>query len=237
MLRRIDLALHLARIGLAAATLALGERLHSAPLMVGASALLFLGSFALMHDLAHGALGLPRRWNEAALSIAGALLGMSGHAIRRTHLRHHARTLAADDLEGRPARGGLLRAIATGPRAAIALRVAAMRSAGARGRRLQIAETAVNAISLAAMIASGVSALRIYAIVAILAQATMSAWASQIPHNAPPWLSRLAARLAVLGSPTLLSLAYHDLHHARPEVPCRGLSSVGRGPGGLILPR
>ncbi len=72
----------------------------------------------------------------------------------------------------------------------------------------------------------------------------MSVWAAHVPHNAPAWLTGLAARFAWTGSPTALSLAYHALHHAHPEVPCRRLAGIlvtsrrGRGPlaaHGLVL--
>ena len=72
----------------------------------------------------------------------------------------------------------------------------------------------------------GKAPLVLYVAVAVLAQATMSVWAAYVPHNAPAWLSALAARLACTGSPTMLALAHHDVHHARPEIPCRHL---GRG--------
>jgi fatty acid desaturase len=218
-----DLAVHLARLAASAAALALAASVASGAGMVVAAGLLFLESFALMHDLAHGALRLPRQVNEVALGLAGVLLLMSGHAVRRMHLVHHARPLTADDLEGRPARGGFWRALAGGPGAALSLRREAFRGAGPRGRRIQAMETVAGAALAAALLASGRAPLVVYAIVAMLGQATMSVWAAHVPHNAPRWLSRIAARLAVTGSPTLLALAHHDLHHARPQIPCRRL--------------
>lgn len=226
MVRHLDIAKHLGRLAISGLGIAAGAKLGCLPLVVFASGALFLGSFAFMHDVAHGALRLPRRWNEAALALAGGLMLMSGHALRRMHLRHHARTMADDDLEGLPARGGLLGALASGPGDALALRREAFRSAGASGRRWQAIESAVNVAALLALLASGVPALRLYAAVAIAAQLSMSAWASQVPHNAPPWLVRLAQRLAIFGSPSMLSLAYHELHHAHPEVPCSRLGEV-----------
>jgi fatty acid desaturase len=197
--------------------------------MIAGAALFFLEAFAFQHDLAHGALGLPRRANDWALAAAGALLLMSGHGTRRTHLRHHARMFGADDVEGRPARVSLARAIIGGPVDALAVRVAAFRGAGPRGQRWQAAETALDVVLLTALVASGRPALLVYAAIAILGQITMSAWASHIPHNAPAWLIRVATRLAWTGSPTVLALAYHDLHHARPDVPTRRMPWLLRG--------
>ena len=226
--RLLDLAAHLARLATSTLALALAARLQSTACMAVASALLFLEAFAFMHDLAHGSIRLPRWANEVALAFAGALLLMSGHALRRTHLVHHARTLADEDLEGRPARGSFFQALAGGPRAAVALRLHAYRGAGPRGRRWQAVETVVGLALGAVLLGSGRAALVVYALVALVAQATMGVWAAQVPHNAPAWLTRLAARLAWTGSSTMLSLAYHELHHERPGVPCRRLAAEAR---------
>lgn len=227
--RLLDLAIHVARLVASALALALAARVDCAAGMAFASALLFLESFAFMHDLAHGALLLPRRENELALAFAGALLLMSGHALRRTHLIHHARALADDNLEGLPARGSFFQALAGGPRAAVALRLHAFRGAGRRGQRWQAVETAAGLAITAALLGSRLPPLVVYALVALAAQATMSVWAAHVPHNAPAWLTRLAARFSWTGSPTVLSLAYHALHHAHAEVPCRRLAAAARG--------
>lgn len=217
--RLVDLALHLLRVGGSAASLALAPALGPAPVAAAAIAV-FFASFALMHDLAHGALRLPRRANEIALSAAGALLLMSGHALRVSHLRHHARCLAEDDPEGAPARWSLLRAALLGPAHSLALRAHAFRLAGPAGRRWQLAESALNTASLALLLASDSPALIAYALAALAAQLTMAVWAAHVPHNAPPWLLRAAALVARCGSIVALSLAYHERHHARPCLPC-----------------
>jgi len=227
----LDLAVHLARLAGSMLGLALAARVGSDLGMLVASALLFLEAFAFMHDLAHGALRLPRLINEIALALSGAILLMSGHALRRTHLIHHARALADDDVEGLPARDSFLRALAGGPAAAVALRLHAFRGAGRRGRRWQAAETAVGLLLGAALLGSRCAPLVVYALVAMAAQATMSVWAAHVPHNAPAWLTGLAKRFTWTGSPTMLSLAYHAQHHAHPEVPCRHLAPSRAAPG------
>jgi fatty acid desaturase len=224
--RLLDLAVHVARLVVAVLVMAAASSVSSRCGMVAGAGLFFLEAFALMHDVSHGALLLPRRANEVALALSGALLLMSGHALRALHLVHHARALADDDLEGRPARGTLWRALAGGLRAAVELRLHAFAGAGRRGRAWQAIETVAGVIVGCALLASGRAPLVTYALVAILAQATMAVWAAYIPHNAPAWLTRLAARFAWTGSPTMLSLAYHELHHARPEVPCRRLPAL-----------
>jgi fatty acid desaturase len=228
--RLFDLALHLLRLAASAAALAfVADR---GPVLIGlASFALFFAAFSLMHDVAHGALRLPRPVNELVLSAAGALLLMSGHALRLSHLRHHARCLEDDDYEGAPARVSLARAALMAPAHALGLRLYAFRGAGKAGRRWQIAETAPNAISMIGLVASGEPALVGYAIAATLGQLTMALWAAHIPHNAPNWLIRAAAPVARIGSVVALSLAYHELHHARPGIPCGRLGSANSWDG------
>ena len=226
--RFLDLAVHLARLAATMIVIVIAARLPSYLLMIVGAGLLFLEAFAFMHDLAHGALLLPRGANEIALAVAGALLLMSGHALRRMHLIHHAHTLADDDVEGLPARRSFLGALAVGPSAAVVLRVHAFRGAGRRGRRWQAFETALGFAIGAVLLFSGRAPLVIYALVAIAAQSSMSVWAAHIPHNAPAWLTGLAGHLTWTGSPTMLSLAHHALHHAHPEVPCRRLDAAAR---------
>jgi fatty acid desaturase len=225
-----DLALHVVRLAVSALVMALAARVASTAGMIAGAGLFFLEAFALQHDLAHASLGLPRRANEVALAAAGTLLLMSGHGTRRTHLRHHARTLAADDVEGAPARESFAEALLRGPRHALTVRAAGFRGAGPRGQRWQALETAVDVALFIALLASGRPALVIYAAVALLGQVTMSIWASHVPHNTPAWLVRAAERLAWTGSPTVLALAYHETHHARPDVPTRRMPWIAASP-------
>ncbi|HZG46158.1 MAG TPA: hypothetical protein VEZ41_07800, partial [Allosphingosinicella sp.] len=119
-----------------------------------------------------------------------------------------------------------LRAPLTAPAASIALRLEALRSAGSRGRRVQIAESLGNAAALALLLASRNPALVAAAATAIALQLSMGVWAAHIPHNAPPWLLAAARRAAFTRSPIALSLAFHELHHRRPTVPCGRLAAA-----------
>jgi fatty acid desaturase len=114
------------------------------------------------------------------------------------------------------------------PSAAIALRAAALRSAKRRGRRLQVAESAINAAAVVVALASESRALIAYVAVAAALQLSMAVWAAHIPHNAPRWLVAAAERLTFSGSPTALSLAHHELHHLRPDLPCGHLRRASR---------
>ena len=59
---------------------------------------------ALVHDLAHGALRLPRRIAGVALALGGLVILTSGHGLRLVHLRHHAIKLGDDAIKA-PRRG------------------------------------------------------------------------------------------------------------------------------------
>lgn len=191
-----------------------------------ASAWIFFACFALAHDLVHGALGLSRSAGRLALSLASFGMLLGGEAVRRMHLRHHARPLADDDLEGEGARVSFLRALLVGPRNAVALRVEAFRSGDAESRRRQAVEHAVTVLLVAGALASGASWARVHVAVAVVLQLTMALWASHVPHRAPAWLASACARLAFLRSPVLLSLAFHETHHRRPRIPCAELGAA-----------
>lgn len=203
--------------------LALAAHAHSVTVAVAASVALFLAAFAFNHDLSHNALALPQHANEVALAIAGSLMLMSGHAVRATHLRHHLRPLASDDLEGTSARMSFVRALVTAPCQVIATRRAGYRIARRRDRRWQRIESMATLAITIGLLAAGSRPLAAFVLVAIAAQLTMPVWAAHIPHNAPEVLVRLARFLSFTRSPTVLSLAYHELHHAHPRVPCRRL--------------
>lgn len=190
------------------------------PLAIAAAATaLFLAGFAAQHDVAHGALKLPRRVRELTLSAIGSLLLMSGHGTRAMHLRHHTRLFADDDLEGRSAKMSLPRAILSAPFLALRMRLEALSTARKRERNLMLAEYALNTASVFALPALCGEPGAIYAAVAVAFQISMPVWAGHIPHRAPAWAIAVARRLAFTGSPTMLSLAYHDAHHAHPRVP------------------
>ncbi|HVY44364.1 MAG TPA: hypothetical protein VHB21_00735, partial [Minicystis sp.] len=93
---------------------------------------------------------------------------------------------------------------------------------------LQRAETAVVAALFTACVASGSIALVAYALTCLALHAFASVWATWIPHHAPRALVRLAAAFAWTGSPTVLALAYHGVHHARPELPTAVLAAAAR---------
>jgi fatty acid desaturase len=215
--RHRDLIIHFVRIagsaGLYAAAMA-GDLLSIAVPAAGAT---FFAVFFLAHDLVHGSLGLPPRVRRQVRAAAAQLLLISGEVMRLSHLRHHARPFAPDDLEGVAVRLGLTRTMRALPYLFIVLRIAVFGGAGPASRRRQLLEHALNAGGLAVGLL--VPALRPYVVVALLAQLLVPIWAGYVPHRAPAWLLRCARRLAATGSPLAIGLAYHDLHHDAADIP------------------
>ncbi|PZR13996.1 MAG: fatty acid desaturase [Archangium gephyra] len=167
-----------------------------------ASAGLFLGAFALFHDTAHANLGLPRSMNEATLTITGALLGISGHAGRRSHLFHHAHPGAADDMEGRDVDAPLWLALLRAPATLFVLLSKSWRSA-----------------EWLLVLVVVLLAPRQYVLVMLLGQATMPLWAARLSHRPPAWLLRIAEPMARAGITVATLFVTHEAHHARPWLP------------------
>ena len=222
-MKRLDLTLHLARLVGSLLLLAAFGRLHPA-LAAALSAGVYFASFAFTHDVAHGALRMPRRVTEWVLALAPLPMLVSGHAMRLMHLRHHARPLAADDVEGVGAALPLWRAVVAGPANALELRRQSWAAANPRERRWILGETLVGAALLLAALGSGVAVFQVWALVNVALGLTASAWASHLPHHPPRWAREFAVRFAWTGSVTLLSFAFHEAHHARPKLPCRELA-------------
>ncbi len=222
-MKRLDLMLHLARlIGSLALLLVFGTS-HWA-LAVALACGLYFASFAFTHDVAHGALRMPRRVTEWVLSLAPLSMLVSGHSMRLMHLRHHARPLAADDVEGVGAALPLWRALLAGPANAFELRRQSWAAANPRERRWILGESLACGALFVLALGSRSMVLQAWALTNLALALTASAWASHLPHHPPRWARAIALRLAWTGSATLLSFAFHEAHHARPKVPCRELA-------------
>jgi fatty acid desaturase len=210
------LLLHLLRTAISQAGVATGVLLERPELTAFFAAAVFFSAFSFQHDLIHGALAVPSRLRHPLLAVVGALMQMSGHGTKVTHLHHHRRTFAEDDLEGLTAHVGWGRALLLSPLLSVRCRVEGWRRAGASDRRWQVAETIANVASVFVLPWPVV-------LVNVALGLAMPFWAGRIPHRAPAELVRLARKLDFSLSPTILSLAYHELHHEHPHVPTHRL--------------
>jgi len=218
-----ELTLHLGRFLLGLALLFIGR--HEPVLALVGALMVHLAAFALTHDLAHGALGVPRRLNEFALSLASLPMLVAGHGMRAMHLRHHARPLAADDLEGVGATMSLFRAVLAGPMNAAQYRVEAFRVANATERRWLTLET-LSALALTVVaLGSGTAVGAAWVVVNVTMQLTASAWASHLPHRPPALFVRLARALEWTHSAVVESFLHHAKHHDFPAIPCGQLGA------------
>src|SRR5262249_28418827 len=161
-------------------------------------------------------LGIPRWANEIVLTVAGAMIGVSGTAARTMHIVHHARPGATDDFEGRTLHGSLGRALIVSPCSYFELPFRAFaRSLSTMRRRQVFGWALVLALFGAALIAGGRA--RLYAEVCVIAQLTIQIWAARLPHRAPRALLDTARFLVWTRAPLVLSFVFHDLHHQEPH--------------------
>jgi fatty acid desaturase len=212
---------HAARHALAVGILIAGAD-HPLVALAGALALQ-LAAFAYTHELAHGALGLPRRLNEVALSLAALPMLVSAHNMRLLHLRHHARPLGGDDVEGVGATVPFWRALLEGPMNAAQYRVEALRVATGRERSLIIGETLACVVLAAGALLSGSTIGAAWVVVNVVMQLTASVWASHLTHRPPPVLLSIAGWLRCVPSAMIASFLHHERHHRYPSIPCNQL--------------
>ena len=185
-------------------------------------AISFLTYGSVSHDLVHRTLGLPRVWNEILLCAMELMAVRSGHAYRLSHLHHHARFPADDDIESAAARLPLPRALLEGFTVQwrlwyIAVRETGPHQAWVAGEGMAIAAMVLGAIGLlpwtmapAIYVGLMVAGSWIFPITTVI-----------IPHDAhgdgPLRQTRLfrGKVLSILAFEHL----YHLEHHLYPQVP------------------
>ena len=133
------------------------------------------------------------------------------------HLRHHARPLEQDDVEGVGANLPLWHAVLAGPMNAAQYRVEAFRV----GRdRSWLALESIGALLLAALALISRSTVgAAWVVVNIALQLSASAWASHLPHRPPAFLVKIASHLEWTRSAVVASFLHHEWHHRFPALP------------------
>jgi beta-carotene hydroxylase len=200
----------------------LGAGGHWLGALACAMAISFLTYGSVSHDLVHRTLRLPLSLNEWLLCTMELLTFRSGHAYRVTHLHHHARFPAHDDLEATVARLPLWRALLEGFTLQPRLWLFALRKPGAH-RAWVIGEgAAIAALLLLAACAFPWTPLpAIYAGLMIAGSWVYPVATVIIPHHAAgqdPLTQTRLFRGRVLSLIALEHL-YHLEHHLYPQVP------------------
>lgn len=193
----------------------------------------FVFTVAYLHDVAHGSAGIDARATHWVLFIVGVLVLQSGHSFRYTHLHHHAHCLDDDDLEGAPARGGLLGALLIGPLYLPRLwRESFHKIRAARERRWLVAElaTSLALAVLAVWLTRWSLAPLVYAGMVWIGGWFYPLATAYLPHYKPgskPLEQARTMRGAIV--PVLfMNLTYHLEHHLYPQVPSMNLRRLAR---------
>ena len=186
---------------------------------------------SVSHDLVHRTLRLPPWLNEVLLTGIELLGFRSGHAYRASHLHHHARFPAEDDIEAQAGRLPCKLAILEGFTLQFRLYRWALRKSGSH-RKWIIAEGAMLAILLAVCIASlpWTPAPAIYAALMIAGSWVFPIATVLIPHDAHGEEELTQTRLFRGKVLSLLALEhlYHLEHHLFPQVPHHNWPKLAR---------
>lgn len=193
------------------------------PALGALAGLMFITYVSTSHDLVHRTLGWSRPANEILLAVIELLVLRSGHAFRITHLHHHRRFPASDDVEGAAAQMPLWRALIEGIGQQPRLFFWAWNRARSYERRWLLFE----AIGCTGLTAGSCLALRwsvvpfVYVAVVIISSWLYPVATVWIPHNREG-KDAFGQTHAVRGRfvpALLLQHTYHLEHHLYPSVP------------------
>jgi fatty acid desaturase len=194
------------------------------------SFMFFLTALRQVHGAFHGSLGLSRRATDAVMFVLSVLMISAMHAVRHNHLRHHARCLEADDLEGRCARMSPGRALLFGPVFPLLLHYHALRDGNRRTRWWSGAEL----IGIATIVATSVggllpSFLR-YHVAAMTAGQCLTAFFAvwTVHHHCPRDGAYARTIRRRFKNVVTYNMFLHIEHHLFPRVPTRRLPELAR---------
>jgi beta-carotene hydroxylase len=198
---------------------------------IGCTTLLTFVTYGSMsHDLVHRTLRLPAVLNEGLLCAIELIAFRCGHAYRITHLNHHKRFPAVDDLEGAAAHMTWWRALLDGITLQPRLWIFAFRCG--RDRAWTVSE----AIAVLVLVVAAIAAIHwtiapvIYAALMVLGSWLFPFITSFIPHD-PKGESDLTRTRLFRGrvlSIIALEHLYHLEHHLYPQVPHHNWPELGR---------
>jgi fatty acid desaturase len=212
------------------------------PAALACSFYFFLCGLRQAHDCFHHNWPVPLWLADAVMMLLSVLMLGSMHAVRLTHLRHHARCLSADDVEAASARMTAIGALLIGPRFPLLLHGAAWRIAGRRQRRWIGAELTANVLWLAVVVPANHAVLR-YHLLAMLAGQCLTAFFAvwTVHHDCPTRTFPARTLRCHWKSLVAADMFFHFEHHLFPRVPTRNLPALARrldlAMPGLDLPR
>jgi beta-carotene hydroxylase len=186
---------------------------------------------SVSHDLVHRTLRLPSWLNEVLLAGIELLGFRSGHAYRTSHLNHHARFPAEDDIEAQAGRLPRRRAIFDGFTLQFRLYLWALRKPGSH-QKWVIVEGALVVVLLAAAVVClpWKPAPAIYAALMIAGSWVFPIATVLIPHDAQgaDELSQTRLFRGKVLSVLALEHLYHLEHHLFPQVPHHNWPELAR---------
>ena len=193
---------------------------------LGFSFFFFLAGIRQSHGAEHGSLGLPRRANDAAMFVLSGLMLGSIHAVQVTHLRHHARCLEEDDVEGFTGKVGPIAALLLGPLFAARLIVEGLRRGTRVQRRWVRAELALSVALIALAFGPAPIAFR-YHVATMLAGHCLTGFflVWTVHHDLDP-RTEVARTLRGWKAVPFLHMFYHLEHHLFPAVPTSRLPEL-----------
>ena len=180
----------------------------------------FLTGLRLVHDVFHGNLELRPWGNDVVLLVLSALMLGSMHAVRLTHLQHHRDCLGAGGVEGAAARRGAGGALLWGVIFPIQLHLGALRLANPRQVRWIVAELALSAGAIAAILAARHPVLSYHVAAMALGQMLTGFFAVwTVHHDCDRWRQIARTLRHRLKSAVSFGMFYHLEHHLFPRVP------------------
>jgi len=193
------------------------------PAVLCVAGLMFITYVSTSHDLLHRTLGFSSATTDRLLALIEALVLRSGHAFRITHLQHHRRFPAEDDIEGAVARLPWWRALPAGVGHQTRQFAWAWRRASPRERRWLIAEVAwtIGVMTASVALLPFTRVLFVYVLLVVTSSWVYPFATVWVPHRAEgegPLFQTAAVRGRIVPE-IFLQHTYHLEHHLYPAVP------------------
>ncbi len=192
------------------------------PAVLCLMALSFVTYGSVSHDLVHRSLGLNRRANDVLLTLIELLALRSGTAYRLSHLHHHRRYPAEDDIEAAAAGMTLWGALVEGVKFQLKIFVWAWRQYPARRNRLALEGGLIATLyGTGGLLLPWTPVPFLYALLMTTGAWVIPLITSYLPHDphAEDELHQTRAYRGTVFSILAFQHLYHLEHHLYPAVP------------------